>query len=282
MSADLVSRGQELQRILLSLRPLLLEGFSWTPGSTQRNLNTVSKTSFRDIVTIYDKRVEDALLEKLSKSFPGETLIGEESTAASKIHARDQAAGKSSFWVLDPIDGTTNFSRSYPFFCCTAAFVESTANGHEVKVSATFNPVSGEMFHAARGHGAWLGRDRMHVSAVENPQEALLTTGFASLRSTEDHKSFAIFKKLTEQTLGVRRDGSAALDLAYVAAGRIDSYWEWGLSAWDIAAGVLLVEEAGGFVTRHDGAGLDLFAGEILSSNSRLHKWLIHKIKEQE
>ena len=275
-------RSQEAQKIILSLRPLLLEGFSPTPGATLRKLDTVSKTSFRDIVTVYDKRVEEALLEKLAKSFPGETFIGEESSAALKKHPRDQAQGKSGFWLLDPIDGTTNFSRSYPFFCCTMSYVERTPSGLQVQSAVTFNPVSGEIFHAARGQGAWLGRDRLHVSAVENPQEALLTTGFASLRSHEDHKSFHIFKNLTEETLGVRRDGSAALDLAYVAAGRIDAYWEWGLSAWDISAGTLLVEEAGGFVTRHDGSGVDLFEGEILSSNSRLHKWLIHKIKGQE
>jgi len=279
---SLISRSLEAQRILLSLRPLLLEGYSPTPGSIHRELGTSSKTSFRDIVTVYDKRVEEALLEKLDTSFPGETFIGEESCALLKKHPRDLAAGHQGFWLLDPIDGTTNFSRSYPFFCCTASFVERGPEGPRVQVAVTFNPVSGEVFHAARGHGAWLGRDRLRVSSVDSPQEALLTTGFASLRSTEDHKSFHLFKSLTEQTLGVRRDGSAALDLAYVAAGRIDAYWEWGLSAWDIAAGALLVEEAGGLVTRHGGNQLDLFEGEILSSNSRLHKWLIHKIKEQE
>ncbi|MEO5669014.1 MAG: inositol monophosphatase family protein [Bdellovibrionota bacterium] len=279
---SLLDRNQEAQRIVLSLRPLLLEGYSPTPGASRRELGTSAKTSFRDIVTVYDRRVEDALLEKLTLSFPGEAIIGEESTSSLKIHPRDQAQGKHGFWLLDPIDGTTNFSRSYPFFCCTIAFVERTPSGLQVQTAVTYNPVSGELFHAARTHGAWLGRERLHVSAVDNPQEALLTTGFASLRSTEDHKSFHLFKSLTEQTLGVRRDGSAALDLAYVAAGRIDSYWEWGLSAWDIAAGTLLVQEAGGFVTRHDGTSLDLFEGEILSSNSRLHKWLIHKIKEQQ
>ncbi len=280
---ELLARSHEAERILLSLRPLLLEGFSLTPGAQARNLGTTAKSSFRDIVTVYDKRVEEALIEQLTKSFSGELLIGEESSAALGKHPRDQALGHEAFWLLDPIDGTTNFSRSYPFFCSTIAFATRSAGGEpQVQVALTFNPVSGELFHAARGHGAWLGRDRLHVSSVETPQEALLTTGFASLRSQEEHKSFHLFKNLTQETLGVRRDGSAALDLAYVAAGRIDAYWEWGLSAWDIAAGALLVEEAGGLVTRHVGTSLDLFEGEILSSNSRLHKWLIHKIKEQE
>jgi myo-inositol-1(or 4)-monophosphatase len=278
---SLLDRSQEAQRILLSLRPLLLEGYSSTPGASSMPLGTTAKSSFRDLVTIYDKHVEDALIKKLSLSFPGELLIGEESCSETKSHPRDLAEGKTAFWLMDPIDGTTNFSRSYPFFCSTIAFVERTQLGPEVQVAVTLNPVSGEIFHAARGQGAWLDRERLRVSSVNSPQEALLTTGFASLRSTEDLSSFKLFTQLTQETLGVRRDGSAALDLAYVAAGRIDAYWEWGLSAWDVAAGALFVEEAGGTVTRHDGTSLDLFEGEILSSNSQLHKWLIHKIKEQ-
>ncbi len=281
MTHTLSHRSQEAQKILLSLRPLLMEGFSWAPGSSSRAMGTSTKTSFRDLVTVYDKRVEEALLEKLAHSFPGEPVIDEESTAALNVHARELAQGKDAFWILDPIDGTTNYSRSYPFFCSTIAFVERKGINFEVQTAATYNPVTDELFHAARGQGAWLGRQRLKVSAVTQPQEALLTTGFASLRSTEDLSPFQLFTQLTQETLGVRRDGSAALDLAYVAAGRIDGYWEWGLSAWDIAAGALLVEEAGGVVTQHDGSSLDLFKGEILSSNSWLHKWLIHKIKEQ-
>jgi len=281
---ELQSRLEEAKNILVSAKDLLLEGFSWTPGSDparNRDLGISTKSNFHDLVTIYDKKVEAHIVDKLSKSFSGELIIGEEGTAAQSKSAREQAEGAPCFWVLDPIDGTTNFSRSYPFFCSTLAFLIHNGQRFEPIVAATFNPVSGELFSAFKGGGSWLGRQKLQVSSVENPHEALLTTGFASLRHSEDKSCFDIFSDITSQTLGVRRDGSAALDLAFLAAGRIDGYWENGLSAWDISAGTLLVEEAGGLVTRHDGDQIDLFDGEILSSNDRLHKWLMNKIKEQ-
>jgi myo-inositol-1(or 4)-monophosphatase len=274
------NRCQQIQKILLSARPLLLEGFNWSPSTKQNTLQTKTKSSFRDLVTIYDKKVEEFLTQEIQKKFPGELIIGEESCADPKEGLRHLCQQHNAFWILDPIDGTTNFSRSYPFFCSTISFVENENGKLKPKIGVTYNPVSGEMFWAVAGQGAWIGREQIRVSPVDSAETALLTTGFASLRSTEDHRSFKIFQELTQQTLGVRRDGSAALDLAYVAAGRIDGYWEWGLSAWDIAAGVLLVQEAGGTVTHHDGEELDLIRGEILSSNSRLHKWLINKIKQ--
>lgn len=281
---ELLARLEQCQSLMRSLKPLLLEGYRINPGAdTTRELSTENKTSFSDIVTVYDKRVEKSIAESLRKLFPGELIIGEEDTSDSNVHPEKACENVDLAWVIDPIDGTTNYSRSYPFFCSTLSMIERAENGWTPTIGVTFNPVSDELFYAAKNQGAWVNNHQLKTSSVESEKEALLTTGFASLRADPKNKKFLnVFKNLTTQTLGVRRDGSAALDLAYVAAGRIDAYWESGLSVWDVAAGILLVEEAGGNVTHHDGKPRNIFSGEILSSNSRLHKWLLNKIKEQQ
>ena len=280
---DLASRQKELETILRAATPIMMEGYSSTPGadlSRKTKLGTLTKTSHADLVTIFDKRVEEFLLERLSRAFPGEKLIGEELTAASGKTPRQLCEAESSYWIIDPIDGTTNYSRSYPFFCSTAAWVTRPTGGRdEAQVGAVWNPIGQEMFSARKGGGAWLNRQQLRVSQVSEARESLLSTGFANARQGNSQANFELFKKITQMTLGVRRDGSAALDMAYVASGRTDAYWEWGLSPWDIAAGTLLVNEAGGRVTRHDGSPVDLLDGEILSSNALLHKWLESTVK---
>ena len=281
-TADLKKRVEELNRILVSATPLLLEGYSPAPGADLTRisrLGTLQKSSFRDLVTVYDRRVEDFLMAEFERSFPGELVLGEEAQVGKPM-AETLRSCASPFWVLDPIDGTTNYSRSYPFFCTTAALVERQSSG-EIKplLGSVWNPVSSELFSASRGGGAWLGRKRLQVTKISEPKQALFTTGFASERAGSDSRSFDLFQKLTKLTLGVRRDGSAALDLAFVAAGRIDAYWEWGLSPWDIAAGICLVEEAGGEISNLAHQQVDLAKGEILASNGVLHKWLVNSIK---
>lgn len=284
MSA-LAARVRELERILLSAHPLLMEGYSATPGadlSRNKKLSTQTKGSPKDLVTFYDKAVEEHLVGQFAKSFPGELVIGEEGTADSKVSARETINNcpKNHFWLLDPIDGTTNYARAYPFFCTTAAFVEKTSNGWQVLAGAVYNPVSRELFSAGRGEGATLNRQQLRVSQIERPIDSLMITGFASERSQSQDIPFKLFSAITKQTLGVRRDGSAALDLSYVAAGRADAYWEWGLAPWDTAAGSLLVSEAKGQVSDFDEKEDGLFRGEIIGSNGFLHKWVINRIKE--
>jgi myo-inositol-1(or 4)-monophosphatase len=280
--SELEKRAHQCRELMLRVEPLILAGYSATPGNDPERLSHLtleSKKNFRDLVTKYDRQVEEAILGELTKLFPGEAIVGEESTSSSASDPKKTAKQTEYFWTVDPIDGTTNFARAYPFFCSTLACLKWNPDGSTSPlVAVTFNPVSKELFWAIKGGGSWLGRERLRVSPVENLQQSLLTTGFASLRSTEDNKSFELFKKLTHDTLGVRRDGSAALDMAYVAAGRIDAYWEWGLSPWDLAAGQLLVEEARGRVTKHQGQAFDLFDGEVLASNSTLHKTIIEKL----
>ncbi len=283
-STELEKRVSECRELMLRVEGLLMKGFSWTPGSDPARVSelaTESKKSFRDLVTKYDRLVEEALLSELSRLFPGESIVGEESIASSQNDPKKIAQKSPLFWTVDPIDGTTNYSRAYPFFCSTLALSQWNADGScSPLLAVTFNPVSREMFWAIKGGGAWLNRERLKVSPVKNMEQCLLTTGFASLRSTEDLKSFELFSKLTQKTLGVRRDGSAALDMAYVACGRIDAYWEWGLAPWDLAAGVLLVEEAQGKVTKHNGQAFDVFDGEVLATNGLIHQELIQAITE--
>lgn len=280
---DFRQRKYEIEKILRSATPLLLEGYTPRPGgdnARRTRLGTANKSSFRDIVTVYDKNVEAFLTEALHESFPGEVVIGEEDSATQSQSIRERCAGLDGFWLIDPIDGTTNYSRAYPFFCSTMAYVQKNQAGvFEVVSAATWQPVAQEMFSAALGSGAWLDRDRISVTQVQDPEAALLSTGFASERSQSADRPFDLFKQLTKLTLGVRRDGAAALDLAYVAIGRTDAYWESGLSPWDTAAGILLVQEAGGKVSHHNGEPVDIFSGEVLSSNSFLHKWLQEKLK---
>ncbi len=282
--AELKSREQFLISTLRAATPLLLEGFTLTPGSdAKRNqaIGTSEKSSFKDLVTVYDQRVEHFLVERLQKAFAGETIIGEEASSQNKLQ-KDDYAKHDLFWILDPIDGTTNYVRAYPFFSSTIALMKKV-NGQALPqpvVAATWNPVSGEMFHATKNGGAWLNEQRLQVSKVKNPQQSLVTTGFASARSQSSERPFELFTKITKSTLGVRRDGSAALDLAYVACGRIDAYWEWGLSPWDTAAGALLVEEAGGRLSSHSGSPWDSLSGEILATNGSIHDWMLEQIAE--
>jgi len=280
---NLRERQEKLETILRSATPLLKEGYAAVPGADPHRaaaIGTKAKSSPKDLVTEYDRKVERFLFEALNRAFPNEAVIGEENTAASGKSVRDQAANLDAFWIVDPIDGTTNYSRAYPFFCSTVAYVKKMHEGphrgsYRPVVAATWDPIHDEMFAATLGGGAWLNRERLQVTINDNPQQALLTTGFASERASSGEKSFELFKILTKSTLGVRRDGSAALDLAYVAAGRIDAYWEWGLSPWDTAAGILLVQEAGGRLSHHNGDEIDLMSGEIAATNGALHDWLL-------
>jgi myo-inositol-1(or 4)-monophosphatase len=277
------NRLEKISKILQSVTPTILRGYSPSPGADlqrARLLKTKTKSSHRDLVTFFDKAVENEIYEKLNDFFPSEPILGEED-CGSREEAEKRSQKLDAFWLVDPIDGTTNYSRSYPFFCTTMAFVQRDSKGRfQVLTGATWNPISRELFGASRGNGAWIGAQRLRVSKVKKPEQSLLSTGFAYQRTQKGRKAFNQFETITNLTLGVRRDGSAALDLAFVAAGRLDAYWERGLSPWDLAAGMILVEEAGGLVTHHNNSPLDLFSGEILSSNGFLHKWLQNRLKK--
>jgi myo-inositol-1(or 4)-monophosphatase len=216
-----------------------------------------------DLVTEADAGAEAAVLNVIQRHFPDHKILAEESGA--------QGNPESPFlWAIDPLDGTTNFAHQYPFSATSIALLKDGVP----QVGVIFDPFHQELFRAAKGLGATRNRQPIHVSKTQALADSLLVTGFAYDRRETADNNYAEFCYLTHLTQGVRRGGSAALDLAYVACGRLDGYWERGLSPWDIAAGVVLLEEAGGQVTAYNQGPFDLSSGRILATNGQIHQAL--------
>lgn len=226
-----------------------------------------TKSSKFDLVTEADKNSEKAILSVLQKAFPTHSFICEE-----------QGGQKSSdyLWLIDPLDGTTNYTHTYPMFAISIAL----AFHNKVILALVKNPSHQELFWALRGFGAFLNDRKISCSKTQEIEKSLLATGFAYDRRTSPENNYKAFTFFTQLTQGVRRSGSAALDLAYVASGRLDGYWEKSLGPWDIAAGSLLVEEAGGRVTDYDKKPLDLFSGRIVATNGPLHEEIQQRLPE--
>ena len=213
-----------------------------------------------DLVTSADKAAEAVILEVLRRHVPDHAILAEESGALGKQQSKY-------LWAIDPLDGTTNFAHQFPFF---AASVGLLIDGIP-SVGVVFNPFTQELFRAATGLGVTCNRQPIAVSKTQELIKSLLVTGFAYDRRETEDNNYAEFCHLTHLTQGVRRSGSASVDLAYVACGRLDGYWERGLSPWDVTAGVVLVREAGGRVTAYDGSPFDIKSGRILATNTALH-----------
>jgi myo-inositol-1(or 4)-monophosphatase len=222
-----------------------------------------------DLLTEADQAAEAAVLAVLTRHFPEHALLAEESGS----HGDDQSRY---CWAIDPLDGTTNYAHQYPLFACSVGLlIDGTP-----QVGVVYAPYLNELFRAARGLGATLNRHPMQVSQTTELGRSLLVTGFAYDRHEVVDNNYAEFCQLTHLTQGVRRGGSAAIDLAYVACGRLDGYWERGLSPWDLAAGVVLVQEAGGRVTAYDQSPFDLASGRILATNSQIHAVLSETLSQ--
>jgi myo-inositol-1(or 4)-monophosphatase len=224
-----------------------------------------------DLVTVADRTVEAYLREALLLAFPLHGVYGEEGT-------RDRLESEYR-WYIDPLDGTTNFAHGFPHFAVSMGLEHrppGLAADHDGPIVAgiVYDPMRDELFAAERGKGAFLNGKPIHVSPVPVLGEALLATGFPS-RKRHLNPNIHFYHEFTLRSHGVRRAGSAALDLAYTACGRVDGYWEFNLNPWDVAAGFLLVEEAGGMVTRFDGAYRRLDSFEILASNQLIHHELL-------
>ncbi len=219
-----------------------------------------------NLVTEVDRLCEKAALSILKKQFPGHGLWGEES---------GRGESRSDFtWLVDPLDGTTNYAHSYPFFCCSVALVQ----GGDPIVGVIYDSLRDECFTAEKGRGAFLNGKRLRVSATSTMGESLVCTGFAyAVRETR--YNLDNFRQFVLKAQGVRRDGSAAMNLAYVAAGRFDGFWERGIQAWDMAAGVLMVREAGGKVTDITGKPFDLLAENALAGNGKIHGQIFRILK---
>ena len=205
-----------------------------------------------DLVTDADKAAEAELIGYVHRRFPDHTILSEESGLESRGELR---------WFIDPLDGTTNYSHRVPHFCVSVA----AQGAGELLAGAIYDPLRNELFSAARGQGATLNGSPLRVSSVQSLDRALLCTGFPYDVRERPEVPLGLFNRLIRHAQGVRRIGSAALDLAYVAAGRFDGFFEFGLKPWDIAAGALLVMEAGGTMRRVDGEPLDLSIGDVLA-----------------
>jgi myo-inositol-1(or 4)-monophosphatase len=225
-----------------------------------------------DIVTQADTRSEQLILNRLRSHFPKHAIVAEESGRHSAQAV--ESAGAKHCWFVDPLDGTTNFAHGYPWFCVSLGLAEMPEDGppgvEDLLAGVIYQPVTRELFSAARGEGAYLNHKPIHVSRVENLAQALVGTGFPAHKRTQN-PNMRYYWTFTLRSHGVRRAGSAALDLACVAAGRFDGFWEFGLQAWDCAAGALLVQEAGGHITDFGGRAYRLGAREILATNRLIH-----------
>ena len=211
-----------------------------------------------DLVTQADKRSEQAIVTRLTKYFPEHSIAAEEGTG--------HESGSEFRWHVDPLDGTTNFAHGYPCFSVSIALAQRGA----LLAGVVYNPFYDELFAAARGAGATLNGKRIFVSKVDKLATSLLCTGFP-VHKRQANPNIHYYWDFTLRSHGVRRDGSAAMDLAAVACGRFEGFWEFGLHTWDTAAGVLLVREAGGTVTQFDGQPYRLGDRELLASNGRVH-----------
>jgi myo-inositol-1(or 4)-monophosphatase len=212
-----------------------------------------------DIVTESDRRAEALIVKRLRTEFPDHGIVAEEGGTGA-------AAGAKYCWHVDPLDGTTNFAHGYPCFAVSLGLLE---DGEPI-AAAVLNPFSNELFTASRGGGAFLNQKRIHVSPITNLSESLVCTGFPP-KHRRNSRNMNYYWEFTLRSHGVRRDGSAALDLCSVACGRFEAFWEFGLSSWDTAAGILLVTEAGGQVTDITGGPYRPGGAELLATNGHIH-----------
>src|SRR5947209_10993122 len=228
----------------------------------------VSMKGPADFVSTADERTERILIQELSKARPGYRFLVEETGAI-------EGPDKTHRFIIDPLDGTTNFLHGLPHFAISIALEREG----QLVSSVIYNPVTDEMFTAEKSHGAYLNDKRLRVAARSSLKEALIATGMP-FHGREGHERFLQeLAPVMASTAGVRRFGSAALDLAWVAAGRFDAFWERGLARWDVAAGILLVREAGGVVSDLAGGARALETGDILAANDKLHPQLLKLLR---
>lgn len=237
-----------------------------------------------DLVTAADRASEKLIRERIAERWPGHDVLGEEQGLNDR--------GSEYRWYVDPLDGTTNFAHGFPVFCVSIALekratergaqkIDSrTAKNEGQRIAAViYDPTRDELFSAEAGKGAHLNGAAIHVSKTPTLKESLVATGFPSQKRHKNPNIF-FYHQITLRSHGVRRAGSAALDLCNVASGRFDGFWEFNLNPWDTAAGVLIIEEAGGKVTRFDGSPFELNSRETVASNGIIHVSLLHEFAE--
>ena len=224
-----------------------------------RNLDiiAVKEKAINDFVTEVDREAEDLIIRDLLKAYPDHSILAEESGASGKSEYQ---------WIIDPLDGTTNFLHGFPQFAVSIAL----AHRGVITQAVIYDPMNNDLFTATRGRGAYLNETRLRVSRRTQLRTSLIGTGFPFREMTHLDEYMNMLRDMLKNTAGVRRAGAASLDLAYVAAGRLDAFWEFGLSPWDIAAGVLLVTEAGGLVGDLEGNESYMETGNILAGTPKV------------
>jgi myo-inositol-1(or 4)-monophosphatase len=236
-------------------------------GKTLSNIyghvNHVMKKGSIDLVTEADLEAEKIILETIRSNFPEDSILSEESGRQKHTSGRT--------WLVDPLDGTTNFTHGFPFFAVSIALeIEK-----EIVLGIVYNPKMDECYEAVRGEGSRLNKSPINVSKTSNLNESLLATGFPYDIHEKSEEVINFFGKMVVRAQGIRRPGSAAIDLCYVAAGRFDGFWEQGLNPWDTAAGILIVEEAGGKVTTFEGKPYSPYQKTIVAANPSIHGEMI-------
>lgn len=222
-----------------------------------------------DLVTIADKASEAVILESFRRHLPNHAILSEESGELGNQNNKY-------LWAIDPLDGTTNFAHQYPAFAVSIGLLVDGIP----QVGVIYDPFHNELFQGAAGLGATRNRRPIHVSKTFELSKSLLVTGFAYDRRETTDNNYAEFCHFTHLTQGVRRSGAASVDLAHVACGRVDGYWERGISPWDMAAGIIIVREAGGRVTAYDGSPLEIKSGRILATNGAIHDLVSNELMQ--
>ena len=232
-------------------------------------LLAVTRKRHNDFVTEVDKAAEKAIIEVLHRAYPDHAILAEESGATAGSQGESEYT-----WIIDPLDGTTNFIHGFPQYAVSIALRHKDT----ITQAVIYDPTKNELFTATRGRGAYLDDRRIRVSKRTQLAETLIGTGFPFRDFETLDEYIGMFRALTARTAGLRRAGSAALDIAYVAAGRLDGFWELGLSPWDMAAGVLLVQEAGGLVGDFRGEPGYLDSGRIVCGNPKIFAQMLQVI----
>jgi myo-inositol-1(or 4)-monophosphatase len=235
-------------------------------ASTQLDIISVQSKSPNDFVTEVDRAAEVAIIEVLRDAYPEHSILAEESGASGESEYQ---------WIIDPLDGTTNFIHGFPYYAVSIAQAKNGVLEHAV----IFDPTRNELFTATKGAGAYLNDRRIRVSRRTRLNESMIGTGFPFRELEHLDAYLAMFRDLTHKTAGIRRPGAAALDLAYVACGRMDGFWELGLRPWDMAAGALLIQEAGGLVSDLAGNSGFMESGNIIAGTPKVFAQLVAAIQ---
>jgi myo-inositol-1(or 4)-monophosphatase len=256
-----------MNQYLSDLEPIAREAGALLMSYFNRHIKIEYKGDV-DLVTAADRASEKLIVERLQDRWPQHGIVGEEGTRTD--------TDAEYRWYVDPLDGTTNFAHGYPVFCVSIALARKD---DQLEAGVLYDPTRDEFFAAERGEGATLNSKAMHVSKIASLSESILGTGFPS-QKRHKNPNIHFYQQITLRSHGVRRAGSAALDLANVAAGRYEGFWEFNLNPWDTAAGVLIVQEAGGKVTRFDGAPFRLDSHEVLATNGLIHEEVLANFSE--